>query len=432
MSEVLHNKSLLIRQGPTKKEGKRVYFEGSISDSSLDSHNTRMTKKALEQYAQAADSEIIVLPEHNRMGQPIGRSTSGHYNRKTGEVTAEFYIQRGLDLDGAGYANTDSYIDSMEEGTTRDLSIGARIHKMTCDECHEDMKPDPYWGWIMPKCKKNHFPGKRITDRKTKRERIVTASIVDAELSEFSVVSSGANKNAKIIQKAKEASEKGVLTDEHIDRLGHMFDISRSDLDFDPTLAGEKHMATDKDLKDQDQDESQDKPESTELLDLRAENETLRSDLGEVNKLLAEYEDETEDRIEQIQRLKDEVGQVKELKADNEALTQDLEDKDAEIEKLQGRIDRNRKSEDYAERYQDLLDDARDEYMRAYVRAKGVKTTSDAADAERARIDKSENYDLIASKTRKLRFEYAEETSAVKERRKAERKRADDIDRYDI
>ena len=439
MDNVIYDKSLLVRQdsADTSQDDELVYFDGKISDSTYDTYYTRMTPKALKSFADDADAGVNVLPEHNKRGQPIGRSVSAKYNPKTESVTARFYIQTGLNLTEAGYADTDSYAKALTKGTARDLSVGARPKSVTCDLCRSEMDPDPFFGWMFPRCSEGHYPGKKVKDPETKKVKRVTASINDATLTEFSIVSSGANKNAQVIKMAQNASKEGALTEEHLDRLQLTFNLTRADLDIDPaTIVGDDDMATDRDQKDQDQTDEKDEgtkaSESTELKDLRAEVENLRRENKEFSEFISEYEEDTDDRINTIQRLKDEVSQLDALKADKEALEEDLEDRNDEIERLQKRIERNRKAEDNAERYQDLLVDAREAYMRAYVRAKGVKVTSDGAEAERNRIEKNENYDLITAKTRKLRFEYQEETSAVRERRKADRKKDADADLYDI
>lgn len=442
MDKVFYDKSLQIERDSgveSDSSGDLVEFEGVISDNTLDSHYTRMAPSALRSYAKDASKEVPVLPEHNRRGQPIGRSISGKYNQKSKKVSAKFYVQRGLELSEAGYANTDSYISAMQAGTARDLSIGARVNKMTCDTCTKEMKPDPFFGWLFPLCEKGHFPGRKIKDEETGKVTTVTASITDANLSEFSVVSVGANKNTQVIQKIEEAAKKGVLTNEHLERLQVTYNIARSDLDIDLSSLHEVHkMSKDTDAtKDEDEtldNEDQNSNVDTELLDLRAENAGLKSELQDVNDLLAEYEESTDNRLDTIQELKDKVSKLERIEEENEILKEDVADRDKTITKLQSRIGKNRQNEDYAERYRDLLEEARADCEQAYISATGYRSNSDEVIRKRKSWDKNENYGALRSRARKYWTDAADEADEVRDRkkRKASRSVRDDInaDRY--
>lgn len=432
MDKVFYDKSLQIERGSGVESDSSedlVEFEGIISDNTLDSHYTRMAPSALRAYAKDASKEVPVLPEHNRRGQPIGRSISGKYNQKTKKVSAKFNVQRGLDLSGAGYANTDSYISAMKAGTARDLSIGARVNKMVCDTCTKEMKPDPFFGWLLPFCEKGHWPGRKIKDEETGKVSTVTASITDANLSEFSVVSVGANKNTQVIQKIEEAANKNVLTKEHLEKLQTTYNITREDLDIDFSSLHEVHkMSKDTDTT-KDEDETLDKDDEntnvdTELLDLRAENTTLKSELQDVNDLLSEYEESTDNRLDTIQELKDKVSKLERLEQENEILKEDLEDRDKTISKLQGRIDKNRQNEDYAERYQDLLDEVRSDCEDAYIKATGYRANSDEVIRKRKSWEKNDNYTALRSRTRKYLTDAADEADEVRERRKRKASRS--------
>ena len=440
MKDMILDQSLLIREGSIDDSisDNKVFYRGDISDTSLDSYYTELDPVALEKVANFANERIRVLAEHE--GPPIGRCVSASYNPVDQKVTSDFYIQTGLQLPALsrGYADSDSYAKSMNERTITGLSISFVPTDMECLKCNTPMKPDKYFGWHYPKCSKGHYPGKKLTDKQGRSLGIATGRVKDIkEVPEFSVVSDPSNKNAKIIEQARSAAKDGALTDERLEYLQTNYNLTRSDLKLDrDNLKGVKQMAKDKDLKDEDlkdEDQDQDQPEggSTEVMDLRAEVRKLRRENEEFRGFIAEYEEETEDRVDTIQRLRDEVEEIKALRADKKSLEEDLEDRDGEIEKLQERIERNRKVEDNAARYEEMIEDARDEYMRAYIRARGIKTSSDTAAAERRRIDKNENYDLITAKTRKLRMEYQEETKSVKERRREDRRQSDSA-LYDI
>lgn len=441
MEKVYYDSSFIVREGSAEDSSTSedlVEFEGVISDSSLDSYSTRMGPTALRSYAKDANKGIMVLPEHNRRGQPIGRSISGKYNQKSKQVTSKFYIQKGLNLNESGYADTDSYIASMKAGTTRDLSIGAKVNKMQCDVCKEQMKPDKWFGWMFPRDKNGHYPGQKVKLEKSKKEITVTASINDAELVEFSIVPVGANKNSKIIQKAQQAAEEGLLTEEHLERLQSTFNINRSDLKLHQLQKGVPKMArekeNEKDLDNEEETSTENQPEDIELIDLRAENEKLKADLKEANELISEYEDTSSDRVDRINELKGKVKKLDRAQDEIDDLKEELEESNKTITKLQERVADNRQNEFYAEQYEELLEEARSDCLHAYCNAEGIKSTSDAAVRYAAKLEKSDNYNRIRNRTVKFVEDYHEDIDAVRERRARKRGRVPSFDasRYEI
>lgn len=220
-------------------ESNRVEFDGIISNNRVDRAYERMGEKALRKFARAAQAGVKVLGEHNSQSQPIGRSLRGRYDPVEKTTLSRFYIQRGLELragfNGGGYANTDSYIAAAQEGTARDLSVGAMVNKQTCDFCGSEMKRFSFFGMTFITDDNDHYPGQKLykdkdgklTTEVTKRltkERI-TATIEDAELFEFSLVAFGAVPGAEIQQQLIKAWESGELTEQHLAQLDDRFAI---------------------------------------------------------------------------------------------------------------------------------------------------------------------------------------------------------------
>ena len=112
MSDLKYREAFQVRpasqykKGKKKKKGmsRRAEFNGDISNANLDSHNTHMGDGALRSFAKQAREGVPILALHDRNTQ-IGRSTSGTFSTSRKSVNADFYIQRGLPLNGPGYAS---------------------------------------------------------------------------------------------------------------------------------------------------------------------------------------------------------------------------------------------------------------------------------------------------------------------------------------
>ena len=243
MSDILCHSEMRIKEQSGKPQGeRRVVFDGIISSGSFDAHYERFGEKALKQLARGARDGVKILAEHNSRAQPIGKTIGGRFNAESNEVSSKFYIQRGLSLrsgmNQGGYGNSDDYIAAAEEGTTDNLSIGARVKKETCDYCGEDMKPDPFmqmFGVRMPIDSKGHYPGKTIYVDKDGNEqrkagegltkKLITATIEDTELMEVSVVAFGANPDAQITAELQKAYDDGKLEEKHLAQLNDRYAI---------------------------------------------------------------------------------------------------------------------------------------------------------------------------------------------------------------
>ena len=242
MSNVRYKPAFTIKNygkgGKKKKKRKgmsrREEFDGTISNTNLDSYNTHIGENALRSFARSARKGVPVLAQHDRFTQ-IGRSTGGTYKSAEKNVSSTFYIQRDLPLNGPGYGSSNAYIDAVDEGTMRDLSVGFVPTQETCDYCDSEMKRYSFFGMSFSEDENGHYPGQTIyVDKKGKevkepkkglKEITITSTINEAELKEFSVVPFGATPGAEIAQNAMRAYKSGKLEDKHRIQLNEEYQM---------------------------------------------------------------------------------------------------------------------------------------------------------------------------------------------------------------
>ena len=250
MSDIRYREVMEIRpaskykNGKKKKKKKGMYrrdeadsrkaeFSGIISNSNLDSHNTHIGERALRSFAKKAKEGVPILGIHDRNTQ-IGRSTSGTFSFSNKNVSSDFYIQRGLPLNGPGYSTSDAYIDSIDVGTMRDLSVGFIPKQESCDHCGSEMKRFNMFGLTFTECDNGHYPGKRIlvdkngketADKKKGTEITVTSTINEADLKEFSVVPFGSTPGAEIAENVMRAFNEGKLEEKHRIQLNEEYQM---------------------------------------------------------------------------------------------------------------------------------------------------------------------------------------------------------------
>ena len=242
MSNVRYKPAFTIKNygkgGKKKKKKKgmsrREEFDGTISNTNLDSYNTQIGEKALRSFARSAREGVPVLAQHDRNTQ-IGRSTGGTYSSTEKNVNSQFYIQRDLPLNGPGYGSSNAYIDAVDEGTMRDLSVGFVPTHETCNYCGLEMKRYSFFGMSFSEDENGHYPGQTIyVDKKGKqtkepkkglKEITITSTINEADLKEFSVVPFGATPGAEIAQNAMRAYKSGKMEDKHRIQLNEEYQM---------------------------------------------------------------------------------------------------------------------------------------------------------------------------------------------------------------
>lgn len=196
-------------------------WQSEISSDRLDAYFTRMDPATtLVNYARDAAAGVAVLVGHNVRELPIGQSLTGTLEA-VGDVTRVLSDAYAIAEPGAASALT-----RLQAGIVRDVSVGFNGRNegagCICGICGLDM-------WSSWDCW--HVPGltyevKDVTLSGTVvREVLCTATIVNAGLSEYSLVYDGATPNAAVIQ-ARKAAEAGRLRPEQARLLESRYRIN--------------------------------------------------------------------------------------------------------------------------------------------------------------------------------------------------------------
>ncbi|MDT2759277.1 hypothetical protein [Enterococcus xiangfangensis] len=187
-------------------------FEGTISDDSLDSFDTRMDPETtLKNYADDLTRGISLMSGHATDKEPFGRSfdSSVRENGELTQVIGHFYMLRDSTSNGQ---STNDIIRNIEGGIIRDMSVGfmAGVEDYVCSADGKTMMMSPY------------FPGDRMENGEK-----VFYWIKNAHLREVSTVYKGSNPNA-YIEKARQIVSDGLMDENRIavlqQGLGTRFD----------------------------------------------------------------------------------------------------------------------------------------------------------------------------------------------------------------
>jgi len=196
-------------------------FSAEISNNNLDAYFTHMDESTLRNFASDAKEGISLQDSHNQHMLGYGQSFDSvlEIDGLKSRVIADFYTIRGINFGGNhSYASTDDFIRAVEKKLARDVSVGFYGGEETCDLCG-----DPIWGRLTD-CP--HLPGVKYPTGDRGNETIVcTASIIDARLSEVSVVYDGATPEAELIRKAERMIENGDLDSSTINMLESKYRI---------------------------------------------------------------------------------------------------------------------------------------------------------------------------------------------------------------
>lgn len=169
-----------------------------ISSDRVDSYSTSMDPETtLRNFATDAIEGVSVLDSHDSHRLGFGRSIFGQVDDKDPafRTTAWWYTPRGVGTSTGG--KTDDYIDNIEMGIYKDVSVGFRSlgkeSVVECSICQRDM-----FGWDCP-----HWPGGTYMvhvdpedEKSAEVERVAVGKIVNFGLAEFSYVYKGANEDA--------------------------------------------------------------------------------------------------------------------------------------------------------------------------------------------------------------------------------------------
>lgn len=178
-----------------------------ISSDRLDAYYTKMdAQTTLTNYASDAAEGRAVLIGHDTRSLPVGYSLTGTIER-AGEVTKVL---------SDAYALTDPQseqaINRLRAGIVRDISVGFsyRDAQCVCSICQRDMWRD-YKCWHIPgvRYKRTDNPEDAVSDP---NGELAWGLIVNAHLSEYSLVFDGATPGAAVLQ-AQRNAEAGRLTE---------------------------------------------------------------------------------------------------------------------------------------------------------------------------------------------------------------------------
>jgi hypothetical protein len=182
-------------------------WTSEISSDRLDAYYTVMDAgSTLPNYASDAAEGVAILIGHDTRSLPIGASLSGTLERlgDGARVTSDAYAL----LEPA----TDAVISRIRAGIARDISVGFSTRGATCmcSICGRDMWRD--WDcWHIPGFEYEKSAAGSDGSNGSKVMTLATGLIVDAHLSEYSLVYDGATPGAAVLQ-AQRAAEAGRMT----------------------------------------------------------------------------------------------------------------------------------------------------------------------------------------------------------------------------
>ena len=195
-----------LRQEPEGGgDDKRKYIEAVVSSGRQDGHHTWMNEKTLANFASDLSAGVQFKDSHGR-GQGFGISEKGVVAEN--EVKGSFKLIRGWPLNNVSYPNSDVFIDAIEEGVIRQVSVGFKGGRHICSICSTDENDVDLWSRAC-----YHWPGKKYQVIREGKEvtEVCTVEIDNARLIEVSAVSSGSNPDAQITDKAMRCHAKGML-----------------------------------------------------------------------------------------------------------------------------------------------------------------------------------------------------------------------------
>ena len=404
----------------------KVYFEGTIATGAITTQFHEMQPRALRQFARAA-KDIIVLPEHNQKLQPIGRSVSGRYVRAENATYAKFYIQRGLSLTNAGYRDTDSYIKSLQAGTSRDLSIGAIVRKMECSLCGEEMVRRSFFFFNITECDNGHSPGMKVYIDKDnvehrepgrgRREVRVIGKVLDAELIEFSSVAIGANPNAQVTKTLKQALTEGTLQEAHLLQLSDAWGLDTEAFLTENGLtdSGQLFRAN---LKAQDGSPAKPPQPRGRIPQMATDREfhELQQRHAQNEDVLAKTQEQVTTLIEERDELQAELESANIQQANVEELTQERDALVKQLNEMKATNDALSETKRKIAQYDVLVQETAGEAAEWYARAKGTSVTAEDKERERERLIESDDLFYV----RKYKTLYADEARINNKKWKAE------------
>ncbi len=350
-TEELHQRALGdVANDPTVFEEHQPYFFSAlISNNALDAYFTKMATTSLKNYANDAKAGVSLQDSHASRRLGIGRSLNAKYE-KDGEVErviADFYTVKGIEFNDATYKSTDDFIKAIRAGIAQDVSIGFYGGTWICSLCNVDM-----WDWDAG-CR--HWPGDEVQIKdpdsgKTIRTETVFAWVVNAHLSEVSLVYDGATPGAMIL-KAERAMKEGTLTQESLRLLERRFHLQLPEAR--PVVAAGTNLTKEKESMSKETQERQTPPGSADPNPPSSEPDARDVIISDIRKALTGAGFTGDNVLEMVRAA---VGEVTTMRT-----------KVTELEKNSTTDEELRKLADEGRTYRkDLVDEAIEEGVRAH------------------------------------------------------------------
>ena len=164
-----------------------IQFDFAISSDARDGHYSYMTEKTLRNYGEEAAAGVPFMVDHqDGLRSQIGRSIAGGYDESTKRVDATISMLRDAD-DTPVNMKVNEYIRRIEKRFYDSCSVGFRDAKEVCRLDGKDI-----WDWNRDQpCE--HIPGR------TYDGKVCEYDVDDAHLREVSLVPSGSNPDAKLL-----------------------------------------------------------------------------------------------------------------------------------------------------------------------------------------------------------------------------------------
>ena len=373
-----HIQGKRVIDGDNPDNERRAYYAGIISSDDLDTHFSRMSESTLQNFAEDAENGVTVLDSHRHYTAGIGRTAAGKYEE--GKVYSDFYLVRDVPLgDSQSYSNTNGFITMLDDGALRDISVGFYGGTEVCDICNEAI-------WESLQCR--HWPGSEyiIIDEETEEKTVVTCTttIVDARLSEISLVYDGSNEDSEITEKANRLAEQGEINTKQKLHIENRFNVRfKQGIKFpDPDNQEEINELKNKQPDKTRVSDKGDNPMAKTVEELQTEVEELESQVESLRSNVATWKEKGE-RAGTLETANNDLTskneKLEKRQSDDadtiERLTQEKRDLKVEVDKIKPMADEG-------ERYR------KEEETLAYtefVRMKGDELNEENKDSERAK-----------------------------------------------
>ena len=168
-----------------------VQFDFCVSSNKRDGHFSYMDGKTLRNYGSEAQDGVPFMVDHeDGLRSQIGRSIAGNYDESAKEVNATISMLRDTD-DTPQNMRVNEFIRRIERKYYTACSVGFRGG---AEICRLDNKP--IWDWHRDNpCE--HIPGR------TYDGKLCEYDVVDAHLREVSLVPSGSNPDAQLLNRSE-------------------------------------------------------------------------------------------------------------------------------------------------------------------------------------------------------------------------------------